>query len=194
MSASPDCSVTTRRRARSANGPEAKDAIVEQIRVALAQHAAAEEILARLWGELLGRDRIGRDVFARPAPEGLKLVRRAAWQADLYDLISAYGIVRARAEPRERSIARGDHAVDGAAARRVDERVVAVPERVAAVEHVGVGEADVKVAVGVAREAVVALVQVRCDRVDLVRAEPAHGVGLEVGAHAEAVVEALTVA
>jgi segregation and condensation protein A len=47
---------------------------------------------------LMGRDRIGRDVFARGAPEGLKVVRKAAWDASLYDLISAYGLVRARGE------------------------------------------------------------------------------------------------
>ena len=55
---------------------------------------------------LIGRDRIGRDVFRRRAPEGLRVVRRSAWQADLYDLISAYGIVRARAEPSVHVIAR----------------------------------------------------------------------------------------
>ncbi|MFN3944158.1 MAG: segregation and condensation protein A [Allosphingosinicella sp.] len=48
---------------------------------------------------LMARDRIGRDVFLRGAPEGLRVVRRAAWQVDLYDLIAAYGIVRARTEP-----------------------------------------------------------------------------------------------
>jgi segregation and condensation protein A len=48
---------------------------------------------------LLGRDRVGRDVFLRGAPEGLKVIRKAAWQADLYELIAAYGIVRARSEP-----------------------------------------------------------------------------------------------
>jgi len=47
---------------------------------------------------LMARDRIGRDVFTRGAPEGLKVVRRAAWNASLYDLISAYGMVRARAD------------------------------------------------------------------------------------------------
>src|SRR4029078_2402867 len=47
---------------------------------------------------LIGRDRIGRDVFLRAAPEGLKVVRRSAWQADLYDLMRAYGIVRARTQ------------------------------------------------------------------------------------------------
>jgi segregation and condensation protein A len=55
---------------------------------------------------LIGRDRIGRDVFLRAAPEGLKVVRRAAWTTDLYDLISAYGILRARTEPSVHVIAR----------------------------------------------------------------------------------------
>ncbi|WP_165322736.1 segregation and condensation protein A [Rhizorhabdus phycosphaerae] len=48
---------------------------------------------------LMARDRLGRDVFVRGAPEGLKVVRKAAWDASIYDLISAYGAVRARAEP-----------------------------------------------------------------------------------------------
>jgi len=55
---------------------------------------------------LIARDRVGRDVFRRPAPEGLKVVRRSAWQADLYDLIAAYGVVRARAEPSVHIVAR----------------------------------------------------------------------------------------
>jgi segregation and condensation protein A len=55
---------------------------------------------------LIGRDRLGRDVFRRTAPEGLKVVRKSAWQVDLYDLISAYGIVRARTEPAVHIIAR----------------------------------------------------------------------------------------
>src|SRR4028119_2142193 len=32
---------------------------------------------------LLGRDRMGRDVFARGEPEGLRVVRKAAWQVEL---------------------------------------------------------------------------------------------------------------
>ncbi len=48
---------------------------------------------------LVARDRIGRDVFLRGAPEGLRVVRRSAWAAELYDLIAAYGAVRARSEP-----------------------------------------------------------------------------------------------
>lgn len=48
---------------------------------------------------LMARDRLGRDVFLRAAPEGIRTFRKAAWDASLFDLISAYGQVRARAEP-----------------------------------------------------------------------------------------------
>ena len=55
---------------------------------------------------LIGRDRIGRDVFLRAAPEGLKVLRKSIWQADLYDLIRAYGIVRARTQPSVHIVSR----------------------------------------------------------------------------------------
>lgn len=48
---------------------------------------------------LMARDRLGRDVFARGAPEGLRTVRKAVWQAEIYDLIAAYGRVSARTRP-----------------------------------------------------------------------------------------------
>ena len=48
---------------------------------------------------LLGRDRIGRDVFARGAPEGLKVLKNRQWQAEYYDLISAYSRVKIRNAP-----------------------------------------------------------------------------------------------
>jgi segregation and condensation protein A len=55
---------------------------------------------------LLARDRIGRDVFTRGAPEALRVIRKSAWRADLYDLISAYGSIRARSEPAVHLVAR----------------------------------------------------------------------------------------
>ena len=48
---------------------------------------------------LMGRDRLGRDVFARGAPEGLKLVRKSQWQVTAFDLFAAYGRVKARTAP-----------------------------------------------------------------------------------------------
>ena len=50
-------------------------------------------------GRLMARDRLGRDVFRRDAPEGLHTVRRALWQVALFDLIEAYGRVAARSRP-----------------------------------------------------------------------------------------------
>ena len=48
---------------------------------------------------LMVRDRLSRDVFARGDPPGLKVIRRPAWQAGLYELIAAYGTVQARNRP-----------------------------------------------------------------------------------------------
>lgn len=48
---------------------------------------------------LIARDRIGRDVFARGSPEGLRTVRKALWQAEIFDLIAAYGRITARTRP-----------------------------------------------------------------------------------------------
>ncbi|HSX57312.1 MAG TPA: ScpA family protein [Sphingomonas sp.] len=48
---------------------------------------------------LIARDRMGRDVFPRGVPEGLKVVRKSRWQAEIYDLISAYGQISARTRP-----------------------------------------------------------------------------------------------
>ena len=45
---------------------------------------------------LIARDRLGRDVFLRASPEGLRVLRRARWEAEIYDLIAAYGRISAR--------------------------------------------------------------------------------------------------
>jgi segregation and condensation protein A len=48
---------------------------------------------------VMARDRIGRDVFMRGRPEGLRVIRKARWDAQIFDLIQAYGQIRARSEP-----------------------------------------------------------------------------------------------
>ncbi|SEL44051.1 condensin subunit ScpA [Sphingomonas palmae] len=48
---------------------------------------------------LMARDRLGRDVFTRGAPEGLRTLRHSKWTAGLFDLIAAYGRVSARTRP-----------------------------------------------------------------------------------------------
>jgi len=71
------------------------DELALRLQLRLQRLDAMREAGARL----MGRDRIGRDVFVRPAPEGLPLVKLRRWDASLYDLISAYGQIRARGEP-----------------------------------------------------------------------------------------------
>ena len=48
---------------------------------------------------LIARDRVGRDVFTRGAPEGLRLDRRNLWTCEWFDLVQAYGQVKARTVP-----------------------------------------------------------------------------------------------
>ncbi|KRC82618.1 segregation and condensation protein A [Sphingomonas sp. Root241] len=48
---------------------------------------------------LVARDRLGRDVFLRGTPEGLRVVRKGRYEAEIYDLIAAYGRISARTRP-----------------------------------------------------------------------------------------------
>lgn len=78
------------------------DELALRLHLRLQRLSAMREAGARL----LGGDRLGRDVFVRGAPEGLRVIRKAAWQADLYELISAYGTIRARTEPAVHIVSR----------------------------------------------------------------------------------------
>lgn len=48
---------------------------------------------------LMARDRVGRDIFLRGNPEGLRVVKARAWECDYFELITAYGQVKARTQP-----------------------------------------------------------------------------------------------
>ena len=78
--------------------PEA-DPSAEEIALRLQLRLQRLEAMREAGARLLGRDRIGRDVFMRGNPEGLRLVRKAQWQARMFDLIAAYGSVQARTQP-----------------------------------------------------------------------------------------------
>lgn len=58
------------------------------------------EAMREAGARLLARDRIGRDVFVRPEPEGLHRPRTVIWRSSLYELIAAYGQVKIRTAPR----------------------------------------------------------------------------------------------
>jgi len=66
-----------------------------RLQLRLARLGAMREAAARL----MGRDRLGRDVFLRGAPEGLRTDRKTLWQCDWFALVQAYGQVNARTAP-----------------------------------------------------------------------------------------------
>ena len=66
-----------------------------RLQLRLQRLAAMRDAAARL----MGRDRLGRDVFLRGAPEGLRVDRKAKWQCDWFALVQAYGRVKARTQP-----------------------------------------------------------------------------------------------
>jgi segregation and condensation protein A len=66
---------------------------------------------------LMARDRIGRDVFLRGAPEGLRVVRTTAWDCSYFELIATYGQIQARSAPvmhvvKRRAVMTLDEALD----------------------------------------------------------------------------------
>jgi segregation and condensation protein A len=78
--------------------PEA-DPSPEEIALRLQMRLQRLDAMREAGARLLGRDRVGRDVFLRGSPEGLRLVRKADWQVRDFDLFAAYGAVRARSAP-----------------------------------------------------------------------------------------------
>jgi segregation and condensation protein A len=66
-----------------------------RLQLRLQRLAAMRDAAARV----MARDRLGRDVFLRGAPEGLRIDRKAKWQCDWFALVQAYGQVKARTQP-----------------------------------------------------------------------------------------------
>ena len=76
-------------------GPSAED-LAAHLAFQLERLQAMREAAA----QLMARDRLGRDVFARGMPERLGVTRRVVWDATLMDLLRAYARLRTRDEFR----------------------------------------------------------------------------------------------
>lgn len=66
-----------------------------RLQLRLQRLGAMREAAARL----MARDRTGRDIFLRGAPEGLRIDRKTQWTCDWFELVQAYGQVKARTAP-----------------------------------------------------------------------------------------------
>ena len=72
-------------------GPEMAARLAFQLRRLEAMREAATRLMAR--------DRLGREVFARGAPEGVRVIKSSVFEASLYDLLKAYADHRTRQVP-----------------------------------------------------------------------------------------------
>lgn len=79
--------------------PEQKDEdqlTGEEMAAALAFRLQRLEAMREASEKLMKRNRLGRDIFGRGAPEAISIARRSAWSASLYDLLTAYAAQRQR--------------------------------------------------------------------------------------------------
>jgi len=70
----------------------------EEMAARLAFQLRRLEAMRERAAQLMSHHRLGRDVFARGAPEPMAVVRRSRFEASLYDLLKAYTVSRSRKE------------------------------------------------------------------------------------------------
>ncbi len=68
-----------------------------EMAAALAFQLQRLEAMQQMGVRLMARPQLGREVFARGAPEGLRLVSRVVYEVTLYELLKAYGDSRRQA-------------------------------------------------------------------------------------------------
>ncbi len=78
------------------DGPSGQE-LAAQLAFRLKRLDAMREALSRL----MGRKRLGIDLFARGMPEGIRVVRSSIYQASIFDLLKAYAEQRARTTVKE---------------------------------------------------------------------------------------------
>ncbi|RIV88084.1 segregation and condensation protein A [Aurantiacibacter zhengii] len=78
---------------------EQEDPSPEELALRLQLRIARLGAMREAGARLMARDRVGRDVFSRGSPEGLRTLRNNVWQCNWYQLVHAYGQVKLRTEP-----------------------------------------------------------------------------------------------
>lgn len=78
----------------------------EELASRLALQLQRLEAIRSVAARLMARDRLGRDVFSRGEPEGVRVVRLPRWEASLFELLKAYSDQRVRTSITTLKIAR----------------------------------------------------------------------------------------
>jgi segregation and condensation protein A len=79
---------------------QGEDPTAEEMAAGLAFRLQRLEAMREAGEGLMRQPRLGRDVFARGAPEKIVTETRYVWQAELYDLVKAYADHKRRRETR----------------------------------------------------------------------------------------------
>ncbi len=78
----------------------------EEMAARLAHQLARLEAMREVAAQLMGRNRLGRDVFSRGKPEGVSVDRKALYDLTLYEILKAYADHTARNRVTELKIPR----------------------------------------------------------------------------------------
>src|SRR5262249_50783601 len=78
----------------------------EELAARLAFRLKRLEAMREAAAKLMTRKRLGRDIFARGMPEGMRTIRVRQYTAKIYDLLKAYAEQRRRTAKRVHIIAR----------------------------------------------------------------------------------------
>lgn len=89
--------------------PEADDELSgPELAANLAWRLQRLEAMREAAGRLMQRDRLGRDVFSRGMPEGIRSIRHPKWEATMFELLDAYAAVSRPAQPHKLVVGRFD--------------------------------------------------------------------------------------
>lgn len=106
--------------------PKANDEpLAADLAAALAARLRRLEAIRNAAEKLINRPRMGRDMFARGAPEGLEIIKRPHWQASMFELLTAYAQQRQKQALSHVQL-KQRHVWSLAAAREALERLVGV--------------------------------------------------------------------
>jgi segregation and condensation protein A len=108
--------------------PGADEPTGEELAAQLAFRLRRLEAMRGRASVLMSRHRVGRDVFLRGMPEGIRVIRKSAYIADLYGLLRAYATQRARGEVNDYQIRRRPIFSMEDALRRLERVVGHVPD------------------------------------------------------------------
>jgi len=108
--------------------PEEEGPSAVELAEALAHRLRLLEAMQRAGATLMARPQLGRDVFARGAPEGLDRIDRAVFELSLYELLKAYGDSHRRQHGQVLTIVPTSYHTLAEALERLERLVGQVPE------------------------------------------------------------------